>query len=224
MNARVTFSLLTWWHAGTGRGHGEQADAVVQRTPEGLPYLPGKTVKGLLRAALVLGASLESEVHPSSAIDVHRWFGSPVPDPPGEDRNGVAIEYDRSDLLEEGRFRSTPGALTFGSATLGPQWAEWARYVRAQAGPTSEEERVLPELAPLFSTFSSTRINEQGVAHDRSLRTIEVTVPMTLVAYVEGPDDEPWLECLQRSAPLLRGLGSGRNRGLGRACVTVEAV
>lgn len=49
---RLEIRLLSYWHAGSGMGRSAEADALVLKDPEGLPYLPGRTVKGLLRDAL----------------------------------------------------------------------------------------------------------------------------------------------------------------------------
>ena len=48
---RLRFEIQSFWHAGSGRGDGAVADATVLRSRAGLPILPGRTVKGLLREA-----------------------------------------------------------------------------------------------------------------------------------------------------------------------------
>lgn len=40
------------WHCGSGLSAGADADALVVRDRDGLPYVPGKTVKGLVREAV----------------------------------------------------------------------------------------------------------------------------------------------------------------------------
>ncbi|MBI4664153.1 MAG: hypothetical protein HY735_35605 [Verrucomicrobia bacterium] len=50
----VTIELRSYWHAGTGLGRGADADALVLRDRDGLPHLPGKSVKGLLREGMQL--------------------------------------------------------------------------------------------------------------------------------------------------------------------------
>jgi len=47
---KITF--LSDWHAGSGLGSGANADAVVIKDKHAFPYLPGKTIKGLLKDAL----------------------------------------------------------------------------------------------------------------------------------------------------------------------------
>lgn len=75
--ARLRFELLGWWHAGSGYSRGGDADALVIRDPAGLPYLPGRTVKGLLRDACRL-----VHTHQHTGLP-DRWFGPPEP-PPGQ--------------------------------------------------------------------------------------------------------------------------------------------
>jgi hypothetical protein len=50
----LKLDILSYWHAGSGRGAAALADAVVVRDDTGLPYLPGRTVKGLVRDAMDL--------------------------------------------------------------------------------------------------------------------------------------------------------------------------
>lgn len=46
---KITF--LSDWHAGSGLGYGADADSVVIKDSNNFPYLPGKTIKGLLKDA-----------------------------------------------------------------------------------------------------------------------------------------------------------------------------
>ena len=47
-----TITFLSDWHAGSGLSSGAEADAVVIKEDKNLPYLPGKTIKGLVKDAL----------------------------------------------------------------------------------------------------------------------------------------------------------------------------
>ena len=197
MSYQLTFDISSYWHAGTGRGDGAVADAVVARTAEGLPYLPGRPVQGLLRAVLALGAL--ARAIPSG--EAERLFGSA----------GVAADMDADDRdreLEEARFRTEPGRVRVSSATLGTDWTAWAR-----SGP--------PELPLLFGRFATTALDEHGVARDQTLRVIEVTPPMELVAHLDGLDEQG-ARALEAVLPWIRSLGSHRNRGLGRVEVRLE--
>ncbi len=48
----LRIDLRSYWHAGGGRDGGAVHDAVVHRDPDGLPVLPGRHIKGLLRDAV----------------------------------------------------------------------------------------------------------------------------------------------------------------------------
>ena len=48
-----TITFLSDWHAGSGLSSGAEADAVVIKDSNNLPYLPGKTIKGLVKDALL---------------------------------------------------------------------------------------------------------------------------------------------------------------------------
>lgn len=196
MRGVIVLDILTWWHAGTGRGDGPAADAVVARTAEGLPYLPGRTVKGLARDAVRLGVRAGL----ATKQELEEWFGSELID---------GTPDNRERRLEETRFRTRPGSLRFESATLGASWAQWAA-----AHPLEREM--------LVSRFASTCIDDEGIAVDESLRVIEISVPLTLRAGVSGLNRGS-IQALNESLPLfLRGLGSHRNRGLGRVSAHLE--
>ena len=46
---KVTF--LTWWHCGSGQAAGPDVDELAINDVDGLPFIPGRTMKGLLRDA-----------------------------------------------------------------------------------------------------------------------------------------------------------------------------
>lgn len=48
---KITF--LSDWHAGSGLSSGADADAVVIKDNQNLPYLPGKTIKGLIKNVFI---------------------------------------------------------------------------------------------------------------------------------------------------------------------------
>lgn len=205
----LKLSLSSYWHVGSGAGAGAVADAVVLKEAHGLPAVPGRTLKGLLRDAMEL-ASLSGKVPPDRIL---RWFGSALPGfEPGVTPSGDEQEV----LLEKGRYSTQEGLLWFGSARLPAAWQEWART-------RSEQDQDI--IDALYAYVSSTAIDSDGVAREGSLRVSEVTVPMELVAEVHGPDDDlAWVEDLKVCLPLLRALGKRRNRGYGRVDVSMEAV
>lgn len=51
MNLQYQITLHTWWHCGSGQSAGADVDLLVIKDSNGMPYIPGKTIKGLLREA-----------------------------------------------------------------------------------------------------------------------------------------------------------------------------
>lgn len=226
-------TISSYWHIGTGRGAGVGYDAVVLRTASGLPILPGRALKGVLREAL---QTLES-VGGVAAETTLTLFGTSI--------DNSSDESSREAKLERARFRTQPGQLVVSSALLGDseqeaiQWELWAqeqsrklRQMRDLARRPLEKPvpgSKIPEGNGLFfdprqqffRELSSTQIDEQsGMAKDKSLRSIEVTVPVTLRAVLEGPGTA-WQTDLEKALPFVEGVGAHRNRGLGRAMLTL---
>ncbi len=197
MSCRLRIEIVSYWHPGTGRGQGSYLDATTHRNARGLPALPGRTVKGLLRNA------------------VHRWevFGG-YPDVPA-DAASVADQlfgpYGR-----EGA-KTWPGLLRFSDAAL-PK--DEAAYL--------SEHRDLAQ--GLYRSHFSTGIeHETGTAREKTLRGIEMVVPLTLYAQVHivlgaryADLASRWPELVKMALPLVQGVGARRSRGLGRAVLTLE--
>lgn len=54
MNIKYKITFHTYWHCGSGLASGADADLLVIKDKDGLPYVPGKTIKGLVREAVDL--------------------------------------------------------------------------------------------------------------------------------------------------------------------------
>jgi hypothetical protein len=202
--AILAIEILSYWHPGTGRGDGVGADAVVNATADGLPTIPGRTLKGLLRHA----------VEQSAEAGVTIWNGDSIADAFGSAITGASGE-ERVDALEASRFATRPGKLRVDSALLGKSAGErlaWIESARAEGGAALT--------AAMRTTISSTAL-EAGLARDGSLRSTEAWLPVTLYAELswepgEARDAAPWAGLNEAAQLFLRSLGSGRNRGLGR--------
>jgi hypothetical protein len=99
MIAKLTIELLAYWQVGSGRGRGGDADALVLKGRHELPYLPGKSLKGLLREGLQV-------CEDAGVIDsgrTNKWMGAPA-------TKGSC---------------SIPGLLSVESAVLAPDEALW---------------------------------------------------------------------------------------------------
>lgn len=54
MNIKYQIQFHDFWHAGSGLSGGVLVDSEVIKTENGLPYIPGKTIKGLVRDAATI--------------------------------------------------------------------------------------------------------------------------------------------------------------------------
>lgn len=198
-SARLKFDIRTYWHAGTGRGRGGTVDAVTYKDADGLPRLPGRTVKGLVRDAVAQAEELN-------------WFA--------EDGELKDLSPGITDRLfgkaSEEQGKSEPGGLRFSDAVLPEDVRRWFRG--------NPKERGL--ISGLYRTHFATAVNDKGSAVDQTLRGIEVTVPVTLYATVslvpDAGDLGPWTKVLERALPLIHAVGAHRTRGFGRVCVSLE--
>lgn len=110
MTGTILFDILDFWHAGAGHGTGRFLDAAVKRTPNGLPFLPGRTVKGLFRDAA------------QQCEDLGHL-------PPGE----VELLFGSRVTADMSRFETEAGLLQFGNAELDPRWESFVQTERGKA-------------------------------------------------------------------------------------------
>lgn len=181
---KLNFQILSYWHAGSGRGEGANLDALVVKKTGNLPFLPGKTVKGLLREAVFI---TEECGHIEEGF-TNKWFGH-----------------------AKNRFDSDEGLLNFTDATLKSFVEDWAFNNQGKTGY-------------FYKQLTSTALGN-GIADDNTLRTIEITIPLTLEGFVDSYiDDNSWINVIEKVAPLVRNIGLKRHRGLGRTVLTISEV
>jgi len=179
-----TITFLSEWHAGSGLSSGAEADAVVIKDKNNLPYLPGKTIKGLLKDALMDMKEVQSDFN---IEDLESLFGK--------------INTDES---------TTAGTLFFSNVEL----------------PENEEKEISEEMSKhLYRIHASTKIEENGVAKNGSLRTMEVTIPLVLEGYIsfENELSKNQHDLIEKATKWTRSLGANRNRGLGRCKIEIKA-
>lgn len=203
--ATLTIEMLDLWQAGSGRGEGKHLDSVPVLDAEGLPFLPGRSVKGLLRDAvwhLESIAALAPWAHAAPDTSLTVWlFGS---------RDSATTE---TNTTRQTRYTSTPGNVWVSDARLSPA----IRHALTAKTAASQALR-----AALFHDTFSTAIDEaSGQAKNQSLRSKRVCVPMVLTAALETSHARG-LEIIETALPLIDALGSQRTRGLGRCLWTLE--
>lgn len=157
------------------------ADMAAVKDDDGLPFVPGRSLRGVLREAVAL-------------ID-------------DCSRCGWATELFGERLDPSGGRNYSEGTVRIGNATL------VAEIAAACADSDLRTE--------LYTSVRRTSLTDDRVARRHTLREMEVCVPgLILVAAVQVPD-RPSLEVVAFAAGLVRSLGHGRSRGLGRCSLAV---
>lgn len=189
MDIIYNIRFITDWHCGSGLAAGADLDALTVKDSEGFPFVPGKTIKGLLREAVETIASLRNE-----EIDSGRLFG------PDES----SCEY--MPVSDKTHFSNAelPSAV---------------KQVLKESVPDKEREYSVKEY--LYRKISSTRIDENGIAADHSLRRIEVAMPCVLEGCIKNvPEDMKGI--VADGFKFIKRIGLNRTRGLGRCEITLK--
>lgn len=175
-----SFQFYGYWHIGSGLSGGTKADSLVLKDQNNLPYIPGKTIKGLFRHAASELASLSNSY--LNNVEIQKAFGS------------------------FGYLEESASPLFFSDAQL----------------TLSDVDLILTKglSESLYEVISSTKINENGVAEDKSLRQMEVTVPLLLYGSIQDFEGGNF-ELLQKTAPMIKYIGLNRSRGLGRCEIKI---
>ncbi len=190
MSHQLKIDIQSYWHPGTGSGRGSDVDAVTHRDAQGLPLLPGKTLKGILRDAV---SRWEQFTKTSNAPSL------------AEQLFGAGADADEK----------WSGSVRVSDAVL----ADDIRYYLL-------EDKNL--VTGLYRSIHATAIeHDTGTAVNKSLRGIEVIVPLTLYATLDEVPNAKypvanWQKTIEQSLGLIQAIGAHRTRGLGRAVVTLE--
>lgn len=194
----LTVSFDSEWHCGTGAGKHGGVDRTVALDDEGLPYVPGRTLKGMWRDACErVGYALDDGADGQWSRLVRRLFGDPAL---------AARKGDASRSLVHVRN----GHIT-------PAWRE--RVLG------KENEILAPGLRVTRSGV--TILDESGTAKPDHLRLIEFARRgLDLDAPFSVDASQHWAIDLLLAAGLkdLTGLGAHRRRGAGRCQVTTTAL
>lgn len=170
MKYKVTF--LDYWHLSSGLSAGAKFDSIVVKDSDKLPYIPGKTIKGLLR-----------ELGDENFIN--ECFGKKIEKE--EDDNQAGICY-------------------FSNANLD--------YLSAK-------EIIEQNLSHnLYDILAQTKVDENGISENHSLREIEVVIPISLYGEILNIP-EKYKEKMKSSLKKIKSMGLNRNRGLGRCKIEI---
>lgn len=173
-----TIRFFSQWHCGSGTSAGADVDELVVKDKNGMPYIPGKTLKGLIREAV------EDYVAFSSRGDE---LGCLMAETFGKELGSVPEQ--------------TAGCAHFDNAIM-----DGAEY-KAIVGNCAQRY--------MYDKIITTAIDDDGIARDHSLRSMEVVLPCTLYASIKDVPEE-MADVVAKSLGMIKRMGQKRNRGLGR--------
>ena len=75
MRRNYSIQFLSDWHCGSGLTSGADTDAETLKDESGLPYIPGKTIKGLFKDALMEMPTNSASISPER---INAIFGSEI--------------------------------------------------------------------------------------------------------------------------------------------------
>ncbi len=203
MKFKVVVEFLSDWHVGSGTGRQGLIDSLIRRDDDDLPYVPAKSLVGILRSSAETVAYALDDGQDGGPWQM--WVDWVFGDQPAV-RSGPASQPPR------------PAHLSLGPARLSPA-------VRHHLRGSARARRTLTGLRPGVALDPET-----GVARPDMLRFVEVARGgLTLEAWgeldaSEGVDVGPARHLLCAAAFLTRGIGGKRRRGLGECRVRIEGL
>ena len=197
----VSIELLSNMCCSNGEGNGVDIDMETCSDEIGLPIIPGKRLKGLLKECCEL--LVDNNYKHTTQQNMHRLFGG----------------------YEISSYKRTDAILHVGNATID----NYNEIKNELISLSKQKDSILTKqrIRDVYCELrSSTSIDDNGVAKKQSLRTIQ-TVKKGIVFYsqltLENATEKD-VDLLQDCVKMLRHIGLNKSRGLGEVQCKVELV
>ena len=189
----------TYWHCGSGLAAGADVDALVVKDKDNLPFIPGKTIKGLIREA-VEEISGYCSAKAMTEDEINTIFGKRLTK--SVSKNG------------ESRINLDCASAFFSNAELPKEVKDDVRnYI-------VDDKKVLSDF--FYRSVASTAIDgKTGIAQKHSLRKMQVVIPCTLEGEISGISDAQAGKIAEMLG-FIKCLGQGRTKGLGRCTISIK--
>ena len=194
----IEVAILETWHVGTGRGEGQHLDAVVERDIDGLPYLPGRTLRGLIRDAADV---LERWKH-ALPITVEQVFGGKTA---RTDAPGPSV--------------SATGLLSVSNAQL----PEVERVFLARTENAAFRQQLFLSSFQTALDPTTGAVKSQSLRGIELVVPVTLRATLEVRAADKAQAQAAW-EVLTRALPLVRAVGAHKTRGHGRAHLSLLAL
>jgi CRISPR/Cas system CSM-associated protein Csm3 (group 7 of RAMP superfamily) len=204
MRYQLTVEFQTYWHIGTGRGSGQNLDALVEKDAHGLPYIPGKTIKGLFRDAMYKLDDWTQQKHTDLLFGV------------------------RTDSSEKDRTETQPGLLRFSNVQLVEQ-AYLSQPENSQLVP-----HLFQTLASTAIDTETGSAQDKSLRMTEVVIPAQLHGEITFLPPIEASDfvkqqsallaqPDKIQHLLAQAASLITHIGANKNRGMGRVRLEVKA-
>ena len=211
----LRLDFQNYWHTGSGQSSGHHLDALCQKDADGLPYVSGRQLKGLLR-------------HAVRRAEAWGWYEQAKQALQLTDAHAVETVLFGSASQEDSRFDSEPGMVFVGNAELAEDERTWL------AQP--EQTRLRSQL---YVDMYNTAIDaDSGTVVKHSLRGTELAIPVSLFACLNfkptalDPDvfaqqqqllnQNTCHALIEPALSLVDLCGAHRSRGLGEVIVSLK--
>ncbi len=193
---QLNFDIQSDWHIGNGKESGAYADALVLKDNNNLPYIPGKSIKGLLRHAF------------TTAID-NKWF-----DDETDLLNIIFGNENREGLTSQGALQLSSASLSLNEQTFFKENKTTSKYLYRVLQFTAIDHK------SGVASESSLRSMEVTVP---MLLTAELNLNSNYPVLKENPKlEQNFFSYLEQIVPLITELGAKRHRGLGKVYVSIK--
>lgn len=214
-NTRITITFISDWHVGSGLGDGAIADSVLNRDADGIPYIPGRAIKGALReSAWRLGLCRDRDDLKDAVKDL---FGTGEEIPSGNE--GKTQSESLPDKSKK-RPPNEPGKIMVGQADLSPRLRSWLL-----CQPEMKRRIFVGDMTIIHA---GTALDEYRQARDHSLRSIECGIPglaFGSALSIDWPEMEDWLPAyLSALCAGIKSIGADRARGMGECEVRLKGM
>lgn len=183
-----------FWVSGTGRGSGALLDATAHRDANGLPVVPGRHLKGLLRDAI-------------EAAQEWNW--------PGYEGMAAALFGDRTEGVPRGTVPRR-GALRVGDARL----PDAVIALLTNGAAAKRKDGLFRVLSSTRIDGRSGTAMDQTLRSMEVVVPLQLYSTVETVAGIEAPQD--WPRLIRAVLPLISAVGAHRSRGLGRAVLSLQ--
>lgn len=198
MQIQYQIQFHDFWCVASGLAGGARADILTLKDRRGLPCIPGRTLKGLLREA----ADVLAESGLADAALSQRLFGEC-------EANEIANEQEKHRARAQGLAFFTNASLDAATAA---------------AIIADENNNLKPAL---YEVLAATKIDDLGIAEQHTLRRTEAAMPCTLYAAIQVRAEDREISEVQcreffgHCMQYIKRLGHRRTRGLGRCTIQI---